>query len=222
VNTGLTQADWGSEGALLKTNLIDRGSNVGGPVRRGRNQRTTPAGEDLTGDDFEKLLIWLGPGRDQAGRAYEQIRSRLINLFLRHEYAAAEELADETINRVIRSVHRIADSFVGDPMVYFYAVARRLRFERQRRPVVVTWEETHHPVCATVDEVSDEYDRKLERAMNMLPATDRELIVRYYQGEGRGKIDHRQRLAEELGIGLNALRIRVHRIRMELKRQINL
>ena len=170
---------------------------------------------------FERFLIWLGPGREQAGRAYEKIRLGLIRWFLRHECAAAEELADETINRVIRSVHRIADSFVGDPIVYFYAVARRLRCERQRRPVVVTWEEMHLTVSAPMDEVTDEYDRQLERAMSMLPASDRELIIRYYQGEGRGKIDHRQRLAGELGIGLNALRIRVHRIRTELKRLMN-
>ena len=206
----------------MKTTVVDRGSSGGGPVIRGRRQRPTPAGEDLTGDDFERFLIWLSPSRELAGRAYEKIRFGLIRFFLRHECAAAEELADETINRVIRSVNRLADSFVGDPMVYFYAVARRLRCERRRRPVVVRCEETHLSISAPNDEVADEYDRQLERAMGLLSAPDRELIIRYYQGEGRGKIDQRQRLAEELGIGLNALRIRVHRIRAELKRQMNL
>jgi DNA-directed RNA polymerase specialized sigma24 family protein len=206
----------------MKETLIDGGNGAGTPAITHRRQRATAAGEDLNGDDFESFLTWLAPNRDGAGQTYEKIRSGLIKTFLRHECASAEELADETINRVIRSVHRIANSYVGDPMPYFYAVARRLRCERQRRPVTVPWEETRIRVEVSTDESGEDYDRRLEQALNMLAPHDRDLVIRYYQGAGRSKIDHRQQLADELGIGLNALRIRVHRIRTELKRHMGL
>lgn len=211
-----------SIGDDMRETLIDCGNSGHISELESYRRRSTPAGEDLMSDDFEKFLIWLDPSREQAGRAYEKIRTGLIRMFGHYECAAAEELADETINRVIRSVHRIANSYVGEPMAYFYAVARRLRFEQQRRPVTVGLDDNHSPVSAMLDEASEEDDRRLEWAMNRLSASDRELILRYYQGEGRGKIDHRQRLAEELGVGLNALRIRVHRIRTELKQHLGL
>ena len=43
------------------------------------------------------------------------------------------------------------------------------------------------------------------------------LILRYYEGEGREKIDNRLELAAKLKIPLNALRIRVHRIKRTLE-----
>jgi DNA-directed RNA polymerase specialized sigma24 family protein len=53
----------------------------------------------------------------------------------------------------------------------------------------------------------------LERCLESLPAENRELILQYYLEEKRAKIDARKHLASQLGIPLNALRIRAHRIR---------
>ncbi len=53
--------------------------------------------------------------------------------------------------------------------------------------------------------------------MQSLPAENRELIIEYYQEEKRAKIDRRKNLAERLGVPLNALRIRAHRIRAKLE-----
>jgi hypothetical protein len=47
-------------------------------------------------------------------------------------------------------------------------------------------------------------------------------VLQYYQEEKRAKIEHRKRLAERLGIELNALRIRAYRIRAELYECIRL
>jgi hypothetical protein len=44
------------------------------------------------------------------------------------------------------------------------------------------------------------------------------LLIRYYRNDKRVKIDGRQLLAEELGIGLNALRIQVFRLRNAMRR----
>jgi len=43
------------------------------------------------------------------------------------------------------------------------------------------------------------------------------LILRYYQGEQRAKIENRRALAERLGLTINALRIRASRIRSRLE-----
>jgi len=43
------------------------------------------------------------------------------------------------------------------------------------------------------------------------------LILEYYREEKRAKINLRKNLAEKLGIECNALRLRVHRIRTELR-----
>jgi DNA-directed RNA polymerase specialized sigma24 family protein len=52
--------------------------------------------------------------------------------------------------------------------------------------------------------------------MEQLTSDNRQLVLQYYQDEKRAKIEHRKRLAEGLGIALNALRIRAHRIRLNL------
>jgi len=57
----------------------------------------------------------------------------------------------------------------------------------------------------------------LDRCMRQLTPNNRELVLQYYQQEKRDKIDHRRDLAEQLGIALNALRIRAHRIRASLQ-----
>jgi hypothetical protein len=53
--------------------------------------------------------------------------------------------------------------------------------------------------------------------MSELPANERHLILAYYQGRHGEAIETRQRLAKQLGIANNALRIRVHRIRRKLE-----
>jgi DNA-directed RNA polymerase specialized sigma24 family protein len=57
----------------------------------------------------------------------------------------------------------------------------------------------------------------LEHCLQSLPSESRELIMQYHQGERRVKIENRQKLAEQLNIPLNALRIRSHRIREKLE-----
>jgi DNA-directed RNA polymerase specialized sigma24 family protein len=58
----------------------------------------------------------------------------------------------------------------------------------------------------------------LRRCIERLPLHNRELVLQYYQDEKRAKIDNRKLLAERLGIALNALRIRAHRIRAALQK----
>ncbi len=54
----------------------------------------------LTQAALDSLLAWLDPDRDRAGAKYEAIRTRLIKVFVCRGCPEAEDLADETINRV--------------------------------------------------------------------------------------------------------------------------
>ncbi|HSE96730.1 MAG TPA: hypothetical protein VLD57_00580, partial [Blastocatellia bacterium] len=51
-----------------------------------------------------------------------------------------------------------------------------------------------------------------------LVSPDRKLMLQYYQDERRAKIDHRIDLARQMGVSLNTLRMRTHRIRQKLQK----
>jgi hypothetical protein len=80
----------------------------------------------LSQEAFDSCLAWLDPDRERAGEKYEEIRRKLISDFVCRECIDPEGLADETIDRVIYDLPEIAGTYVGDPALYFYAVAQRL------------------------------------------------------------------------------------------------
>ncbi|MCU1268325.1 MAG: hypothetical protein JWM21_4643 [Acidobacteria bacterium] len=166
----------------------------------------------LTQELFEELLSWLNADREQAGQDYEDIRRRLIKLFTCRNCHEPEDLADETINRVANKIKEIKDHFVGPRAPYFYAVANKVYMEylRKRTPPPPP------PTAGPSEEIEREY-ACLEQCMKQQAPAHRKLVLEYYRGEKRAKIDHRKKLAEQYGIALNALRIRAHRIRTALQ-----
>jgi DNA-directed RNA polymerase specialized sigma24 family protein len=172
---------------------------------------------ELNQESFEALLQWLNSDREQAGKRYEDIRGRLIKIFSARGCAEPDLLADETMNRVTRRVEEISQTYEGDPALYFYGVANKIHMEqlRKQRPI-----ETLPPVpVPDMDDYEEEYVC-LESCMGHLPARTRDLLLQYYEHEQQNKIAQHQRLADRLGIGLNALRIRVHRARQVLRKCI--
>jgi RNA polymerase sigma factor (sigma-70 family) len=168
---------------------------------------------ELTKEEFDRLLAWLDSDREKAGVIYETIRCRLIKIFARRGCWEAENLADETINRVATKIESISTQYTGNPALYFYGVARKIHHEYLRlrqRPLP-----EFSPVPNPFED--EEYDC-LDQCLEGVNVEDRDLILRYYLEDKRDKIDHRRQLAEELGIAINALRIRAHRIRKPLKK----
>jgi len=166
----------------------------------------------LTQESFTALLAWLDSDRDAAGKKYEDIRRRLIKIFACRGCCESEDMADESINRVIIRLKDIAETFTGDPALYFYGVANKVHQEYlRRRPI---------PVPPAVIDESEDLEREyacLEKCIESLTPDNRQLVIQYYQEEKRAKIEHRKQLADQLGIALNALRIRAHRIRTTLQ-----
>lgn len=162
-------------------------------------------------------MAWLDPDREIAGQKYEVIRAGLIRIFVSKGFSDAEDLADETINRVAKRLPEIRESYVGDPVRYFHGVARFIIREMIRRKEVAV---EVVPVFSGETEVhSDEYDCLL-KCLRFLPADKRDLILDYYVYDGRDKIAQHRRMAEELGITEGALRGRAHHIRGTLEKCI--
>lgn len=166
----------------------------------------------LTQEAFDALLGWLDPSRDLAAQRYESIRRRLITIFSCRGCLEAEDLADETINRVINKLPEIQPTFTGDPARYFYGVANKVHLEYIRTP--------RPPVSPEAEFRSVESEQEfecLDRCLNKLSSENRALVLSYYHEEKHAKIEHRRALAANRGIALNALRIRAHRIRASLQ-----
>lgn len=172
----------------------------------------------LTQEAFDQLLNSFSNDREQAGAQYEIIRRKLARFFEWRGIGAADECADETINRVARKI--LEGQSIENLTGYFYGVARLVLKEvikdRERLPVSLEDAAPRLKVIqaeSSADPCLDCLDKCLE---SLYPAS-RQLILDYYQEERRTKIELRQQLADRLRIPLNALRIRVHRIRVSLE-----
>jgi len=166
----------------------------------------------LSQEAFDALLDWLDSDREQAGIKYEEIRARLILTFTGRSCAEAEDLADETINRVTSRLSAIKEQFTGDRTRYFFGVANKVYMEYLRR------KPPQPPPFPPIDSHQVELEfRCLEHCIDNLSKENRHLLLKYYGAEGGSKIDQRKQLAEELGIAPNALRIRAYRIRLGLQ-----
>lgn len=166
----------------------------------------------LTRAAFDHLLSWLSPDREEAGRKYEEIRRRLTRLFNCRGCDSPEELSDDTINRVIKILDAKETGYSGEPILLFFGVARNVFFEWTRKRVPE--QQDVQPIPAPYGEQELEC---LDECMRQIPKRGRGLIIRYYEQEGRGKIANRQKIAAELGLDINALRIQVCRIRKALR-----
>jgi DNA-directed RNA polymerase specialized sigma24 family protein len=171
---------------------------------------------ELTSESFNRLLGWLARDREGAGRRYEEIRSRLIKIFVCRGCSTPEDLADQTINRVAGKLEQIESTYVGNPALYFYGVAEKIFLEHVRRESVPL-----RPVPPYSNEDAETKYECLEQCMDGLSMENRELILAYYGGEEGSKIRRRKDLAGQRGLGANALWIRAHRIRESLKRCVS-
>lgn len=178
---------------------------------------------ELTGEALDGLLTWLDPDREQAGRKYEHIRKSLIKIFAWRGCAEAEDLADETINRVARKVPEIASTYQGNPALYFYGVGRRLFLEYQKQQLrrVPQEPDAESATTITIEEEASaaELERRhecLEQCLQKLSESNRELIRAYYQRDLQTKGDSRSEQARRLDVSAGALRVKAHRLRAAL------
>jgi DNA-directed RNA polymerase specialized sigma24 family protein len=187
---------------------------------QGRDRDGVPA------ETFDRLLEWLDRDRGRAGEIYEALRRKLLKFFEWRGVSEAAELTDRTIDRVGRKVEEGGLRQGGEPSSFFYGVAQNILKEHwaelaQRRRVA---QELNATTVRGSGPFSPAEDLSLERrlscldlCLSRLSPRSRELILGYYRGSKREKIENRKALADRLGIPMNALWIRSHRLRLTLE-----
>jgi len=152
---------------------------------------------------------------------YRKYRAGLINYISRvmRDSDLAEDIAIETI--VSAWQHRDRLSNIENLQGYLLSIAKNkcfdtLKRQKRDRSILLSLDSGEVP-----DQIADEQDEirlsqqerltRMEKALDSLPKQDRELVLRYF-----GEKKSRENLARELGVTLNALRIRVYRIRLRL------
>ncbi|HYL98831.1 MAG TPA: hypothetical protein VEZ90_07735 [Blastocatellia bacterium] len=165
----------------------------------------------LTQDAFDRLLGWLDQDRERAGARYEEIRRQLIRTYVRRGCPIADELTDETINRVAMKLAGILQSYRGDPLLYFYGVANNVYLEYVRkRP---------EPLPMPLPDPAERAEHChgcLEKCLDKITPQSRKLIYEYFREEHSARIECRRELSSELGISITTLRTRAFRIRSVL------
>ena len=181
---------------------------------RGGSSRSVTSQHQLSLASFTDLLLWLDSDRERAAEKYETIRNRLIKVFASRGFDNAEQLADDTFDRVASRAAQLIETYVGDPATYFYGVARAVMLEGLRRPA----HDLMPAMIAGSQNVSDQTYSCLERCLRHLSESDRDLILQYHASEKQIKVANRVELAQSLGLSQNALRLRAHKIRQALQK----
>lgn len=181
----------------------------------------------ITSSAFERLLGWLDAGENSDGHNYLEMRQRLVAYFDRKNCLNPDELADETLNRVARRLEETATIESETPARFCYITAKFVFMESLRgadKKSVPLDDVLKQPkpnqFAATEDEAKNLKEKMLdclEECTSKLEAANRDIIVSYYYGEERVKIENRRAMAEKLGISTNALTIRACRIRDKLE-----
>jgi DNA-directed RNA polymerase specialized sigma24 family protein len=152
------------------------------------------------------------------------MRRRLVTYFDRRNRPAPDLLADDVFDRISRTLEETGRIRVTPPARYCYVVARFVLFEDIRRTErTVPFDDTRR--FARYSDVSntsdDEYRERgldcLGRCLEHLKPEDRALIIEYYRDAKRTRIERRRALAARLGITMNALSIRMWRLRANLE-----
>jgi len=178
----------------------------------------------LTKEKFNRFLAWLHPDRDLAGEKYEVIRSGLTKYFARqtcHVYfncPHADELTDETINRVVSKMDEVTDKYC-EPERRIFAFAKYVRMEHLRN---MEPESLRTVLADRTDDRLEEASEKEKLArchgqcLGQLSKKERYFITEYFKYSGQERIERRRKLATELDITKDNLAVRALRLRRAL------
>ncbi len=181
----------------------------------------------LTATSFQLLLDRLDADPSVAAEKYEILRIKIAHL---HRWrgcaeSQADELADITLDRVAA---KLTDGdLVENVNAFASAVARFVALEHSRKNKLdaVGDDLPETPVEPNLDFLDDPDERMkcLRRCVaTTLTDEDKRLVVGYYDTDADEKAKiARKRLADSLGLTINALKVRACRLRMRLEECIN-
>jgi DNA-directed RNA polymerase specialized sigma24 family protein len=170
------------------------------------------ATKEVTREKFDAFLRWLSVDENAAGEEYERLRFRLTTFFATRNCRFPEDLADETINRVII---KISETEIENKLAFCYGVAKNIFLESLRK------EKTH----VNIDDIDIAakplepkfVDKCLEKCLSELSLENRTLIIEYFSEDKSAKITLREKISNNLGITQTNLRMKIVRIKQKLK-----
>ncbi len=178
----------------------------------------------LKQEEFDGLLALFSQDRDEAGVIYEDIRSSLLRYFESRDCREADMLADETLFRVATKAHTFDPTRHTRPSSFVFGFASKILLEYSRDPqkLRITYDRWVQSALGVASEEESEDEAAgmecLRKCLGEMSAEDRELMIAYYGKEKQEKIASRKLMAEKLGIKMETLHMRVHRLRGVLKK----
>jgi len=160
-----------------------------------------------TDDAFDEFLIRLEPDIASTALRYARLRHKLIRFFEGRSCRDGEGLTDETVQRLLKDLS--VGKEIAKPWSYLYGVATNVHREYSRR--IGRFVELKNDFESVVDEV-DDFVGCATICLERLPDDKRRLVEQYYSDRGS-----RIELAKRMGISLARLRLKIHRIKNELK-----
>ncbi len=191
-------------------------SRFGSRVRLGAN--------NVTEEEFDQFLAKLDRDRDIAAGKYQTLRRKLVELFEHRACRAAEDLADETIDRIAR---KLKTEEIRNIHLFAHGVALKVYLEIRKDTARFSGFEDgadselvgeSDPEARIVEKMGNAQEMEcLRRCLGKLPLEDRDLILQYYEGEKQVRILNRQELAKRLGVNIEALRNEANALRDKLR-----
>ena len=167
---------------------------------------------------FQNLLSRLGPDPETAGREYERLRTGLSNYFRVKGLSRSFELADVTLDRV---ANLLSEKEVTDVEGFCFGVARLICMEQYRVENRQRAADETFATSAAEGNADDRYEL-MRICLESLPANDQDLLRAYYtELSPRARSAHREKLAQQAGMSLDHLRLRIHRLRRKLENCLN-
>jgi DNA-directed RNA polymerase specialized sigma24 family protein len=171
----------------------------------------------LTQKALEDLLGRLHSDPSQAGEEYLRLHDKLVSYFEFEKCAGPEDLADEVLDRVARKLNQ--GERIDRVGAYCLGVARLVALETRREEIDA---KRKFRQIARVSEENGPSEKELclsclDHCLTKLPVESRSIILGYYSGDRRARIDNRKSLAADLGLEAAALRNRALRVRGNLE-----
>lgn len=183
-----------------------------------RDSPTKRETKGLTQEAFDLLLSKLDADPEVAGEKYLLLYLRLTTFFQTRRCPAAEDLTDETLNRVAQKI--AAGEEPRNLTAFCYGFARLIWLEYLKKPENkrVDFDELP-PMNFPVEEKID-LKKQLalfEKCLRKLPTAEARLLIEYWYHDELSNRDARKEMAERLNLSPTALRIKIHRIKGKIE-----
>jgi hypothetical protein len=175
---------------------------------------------------FERFFRRFDSDETIAGEKYESLRRRLVKFFECNRCGAPEDLADQVFDRLAAKPEA---EIMRDVVGYAIGVARLVSKESYKRMRREVHGEDLPGGQGSLPEIRDSSTELVERldhekrisylrkCLAKLRDSDRGLAIQYYGAEDEKQKYHRQKLAEKSELTMDALRVRMNRIRERLE-----